>query len=120
VGALAGWERLPIDRRGMLAGAAAVLLFVVTAARDLPDYYVEWPSRGMVRFLYHADVEDVADFVLRDPSAPWPADFGITGPLAGPWNRIALDLALGNAEARPRWYNPERALLLWPDVSFSG
>lgn len=120
VGAPAGWGRLPVGRRGMLVGAAAVLLFAATAARDLPDYFVEWPSRGMVRFLYHADVEDVADFVLRDPSAPWPADFGITGPLAGPWNRIALDLALGNAEARPRWYNPERALLLWPDVSFSG
>jgi hypothetical protein len=75
----------------------------------------------MVRFLYHADVENVADFILRDPAAPWPADFGITGPLAGPWNRIALELALnGREDIRPRWYNPERALLLRPDVSFSG
>jgi 4-amino-4-deoxy-L-arabinose transferase-like glycosyltransferase len=120
IGALVGWARLPDSRRFALAGAAAILLFAATAARDLTDYFVEWPARGMVRFLYHADVEDVADFVLRDPSAPWPADFGITGPLAGPWNRIALDLALGDADARPRWYNPERALLLWPDISFSG
>src|SRR5690606_38606117 len=58
--------------------------------------------------------------IRRDPAAPWPADFGITGPLAGPWNRIALELALEDAAVRPRWYNPERALLLWPDVSFSG
>ena len=74
----------------------------------------------MVRFLYHADVENVADFIRRDPAAPWPADFGITGPLAGPWNRIAFELALDGADVRPRWYNAERALLLWPDVSFSG
>lgn len=120
VGMLAGWARLPVPRRTILAGAAAGLVFVATATRDLPDYFVEWPARGMVRFLYHADVEDVADFVLRDPAAPWPADFGITGPLAGPWNRIALELALDDANVRPRWYNPERALLLWPDVSFSG
>ena len=120
VGALAGWARLPAARRPMVAGMAAVLLFVATAARDLPDYFVEWPARGMVRFLYHADANDVADFVLSDPAAPWPTDFGITGLLAGPWNRIALELALGDAGVRPRWYNPERALLLWPDVSFNG
>jgi len=105
----------------LLAIALAIALTAATAARDLPDYFGAWPARGMVRFLYHADAQDVADFVLRDPVAPWPADFGITGPLAGPWNRIALDLALGGrTDVRPRWYNPERALLLWPDVSFSG
>jgi hypothetical protein len=122
VGALTGWSRAQGNRRGsVLVGLTAGLLVTATAARDLPDYFFEWPSRGMVRFLYHADVRDVADFILRDPSAPWPADFGITGPLAGPWNRIALDLALdGRDDIRPRWYNPERALLLWPDVSFSG
>ena len=105
----------------LLATALAVVLLAATAARDLPDYFGAWPARGMVRFLYHADARDVAGFVLRDPAAPWPADFGITGPLAGPWNRIALDLALGGrTDVQPRWYNPERALLLWPDVSFSG
>jgi 4-amino-4-deoxy-L-arabinose transferase-like glycosyltransferase len=121
VGALAGWA--PAGKRGglALASVAAALLVIPSAARDLPDYFSEWPSRGMVRFLYHADVEDVADFVLRDPDNPWPADFGITGPLAGPWNRIALELALSQRDdVRPRWYNPERALLVWPDVSFSG
>lgn len=120
IGALAAWPRLTASRRSALAGLAAAVLFVATAARDLPDYFVEWPARGMVRFLYHADVEDVAGFITRDPAAPWPADFGITGPLAGPWNRIAFDLALGETAVRPRWYNPARALLLWPDVSFSG
>lgn len=118
--ALAGWSRLPAERRAFVAAAAAVVLVGSVAARDLPDYFVEWPARGMVRFLYHADAADVADFVLRDPAEPQPADFGITGPLDGPWNRIALELALDGADVRPRWYNPQRALLLWPDISFSG
>ena len=120
VAALAGSNRLPAGRRAIVAGAAALLLIGSTAVRDLPAYFVQWPARGMVRFLYHADVEDVADFILSDPANPWPTDFGITGPLAGPWNRIAFDLALGGAKVRPRWFNPERALLLWPNISFSG
>ena len=121
VGALAGWRRLAPARRGWAAGLLAALLLVATAARDLPAYFGEWPARGMVRYLYRADIEDVADFVLRDPAAPWPADFGITGLLAGPWDRVALEMALGGRDdVRPRWYDPRRALLLWPDVSFSG
>ncbi len=120
VAALIGSSRLPAGRRAIVAGAAALLLIGSTAVRDLPAYFVQWPARGMVRFLYHADVEDVADFILSDPANPWPTDFGITGPLAGPWNRIAFEMALGGAEVRPRWFNPERALLLWPDISFSG
>ncbi|HOU41789.1 MAG TPA: hypothetical protein PK829_11040, partial [Promineifilum sp.] len=120
-GALAGWARLAAARRGWAAGLLAALLLVATAARDLPAYFGEWPARGMVRYLYRADIEDVADFVLRDPAAPWPADFGITGLLAGPWDRVALELALGGRDdVRPRWYDPRRALLLWPDISFSG
>jgi len=118
--ALAGWARLPTRRRELAAVLAALLLIGSVAARDLPAYFIEWPARGMVRFLYHADVEDVADFVLRDPNHPWPSNFGITGPLAGPWNRISLELALGEAEVKPRWFNPQRALLLQPAISFSG
>ena len=121
VGALAGWARLTPARRGWAAGLLAALLLVATAARDLPAYFGQWPARGMVRYLYRADIEDVADFVLRDPAAPWPTDFGITGLLAGPWDRVALELALGGRDdVRPRWYDPRRALLLWPDISFSG
>ena len=120
VGALLRWRRVGNDRRRVVvATLAAALLVGATAARDLAAYFGEWPARGMVRYLYRADIEDVADFVLRDPAAPWPADFGITGLLAGPWDRVALDLALrGHPDARPRWYDPRRALLLWPDVSF--
>ena len=121
VGALVGWRQVPGRRRALAAGLLAALLVGATAARDLPAYFGEWPSRGMVRYLYRADVQDVADFVLHDPVAPWPADFGITGLLAGPWDRVALDLALGGRDdVRPRWFDPRRALLLWPDVSFAG
>ena len=121
VGALVGWRQVPGRRRALAAGLLAALLVGATAARDLPAYFGEWPSRGMVRYLYRADVQDVADFVLHDPAAPWPADFGITGLLAGPWDRVALDLALGGRDdVRPRWFDPRRALLLWPDVSFAG
>jgi 4-amino-4-deoxy-L-arabinose transferase-like glycosyltransferase len=120
-GALARWRRVPSRWRAPAAGLLAALLVGATAARDLPAYFGEWPARGMVRYLYRADVRDVADFVLRDPAAPWPADFGITGLLAGPWDRVALELALdGRDDVRPRWFDPRRALLLWPDVSFAG
>jgi hypothetical protein len=103
VGALAGWARVPGRWRAPAAGLLAALLVGATAARDLPAYFGQWPARGMVRYLYRADVQDVADFVLRDPAAPWPADFGITGLLAGPWDRVALDLALGGRDdVRPR------------------
>ena len=104
VGALAGWRRVSPRWRGAAAGLLAALLVGLTAARDLPAYFGEWPTRGMVRYLYRADVDDVADFVLRDPTAPWPADFGITGLLAGPWDREALELELGGRDdVRPRW-----------------
>jgi 4-amino-4-deoxy-L-arabinose transferase-like glycosyltransferase len=118
--AVAGWRRLG-ERRLALAALAGVVLMGAVALRDLPAYFNEWPQRGMVRFLYRADIADVADFIRRDPANPAPGDFGITGLLAGPWDREALSVALGGDTAvRPRWYNPERALLLQPDISFSG
>jgi len=121
VGALAGWARVPGRWRMPAAGLLAALLVGATAARDLPAYFGHWPARGMVRYLYRADLRDVAGFVLRDSASPWPTDFGITGLLAGPWDRVALDLALGGRDdVRPRWFDPRRALLLWPDVSFAG
>ena len=42
---------------------AALLLIGSIAARDLPDYFQRWPERGMVRFLYRADIQDVAECV---------------------------------------------------------
>jgi hypothetical protein len=102
-----------------LGGLAAVLLVVSVVARDLPDYFQEWPSRGLVRFLYRADIQDVADYLnTADPPL---TDFGMSGLLAGPWDRLALEIDLDpQTTARPRWYHPERVALLRPAVSFVG
>ncbi len=110
---------LPLATRySPLAILAALLLIASIAARDLPDYFQRWPERGMVRFLYRADIQDVADYVNANPEL---TDFGISGLLAGPWDRMALQIGLhNNDEVRPRWFNVERALLLSPPLSFVG
>lgn len=104
--------------QSLLAIILTVLLVGSIAARDLPDYFQRWPERGMVRFLYRADIQDVADTVNINSEL---TDFGISGLLAGPWDRLALQISLhNNAEVRPRWFNAERALLLSPPLSFVG
>jgi hypothetical protein len=104
--------------------AAIVLLGI--ARRDLPDYFRVWPERGNVRFLYRADIGDVADYLARQGQ---PADFAISGLLAGPWDREALTVELAEAGAEPsgfspRWYNPTRAAVLElegrPAIAFTG
>lgn len=122
-----GGLRSPRHRDRRTFGATALLgaFFVLgVAARDLPDYFVAWPQQGMVRFLYHADLEEAARYVAREGE---PLDFAISGLLAGPWNRLALQLALDNAglqHARPRWYHAQRAAFLRlagePAIAFSG
>lgn len=104
---------LRADKRRRAALAVTGLLLVTSIAwRDLPDYFLRWPQQGMVRFLYHADVQDVARFVaLRGE----PLDFAVSGLLAGPWERLALQLALDNAgvaRAQPRWFHAQRAAFL--------
>ncbi len=122
VGRLAGWQfthQSPISNLQPLLGLlVACVLIGSIAMRDLPDYFQRWPERGMVRFLYRADIQDVADYVNSEPEM---SDFGVSGLLAGPWDRTALEIDLHNNEAiRPRWFNAERALLLSPPLSFVG
>jgi hypothetical protein len=72
----------------------------------------------MVRFLYRADIQEMADYLNQRPDL---IDFGVTGLLAGPWDKLALAIDLGDERAttaRPRWYNPERAILVEPPLSF--
>ena len=109
------WKRPSPTQAAAIMG---LLLIISVAWRDLPAYFRDWPQRGMVRFLYRADIAAAAAYLNANPELN---DFGITGLLAGPWDKLALetDLAAGRA-AVPRWYNPERALLLRPNVSFSG
>lgn len=99
-------------RRSLLAAGVALLFILSVAARDLPDYFQAWPSRGNVRFLYHADLKNVAAYLARHPEM---TDFAITGLLAGPWDQLALEVELANAgvsDAKPRWYDPRRAIFI--------
>jgi 4-amino-4-deoxy-L-arabinose transferase-like glycosyltransferase len=113
-------SRVNYKDRDWLVTVSAVILLASIAVRDIPDYFSEWPQRGMTRFLYRADIHDVAEYLNTGTSLD---DFAISGLLAGPWDKIALSLGLdddrvGNVEAR--WYNPQRALMLAPTISFSG
>ena len=68
------------------------------------------------------DVGDVADYLQAHPDL---TDFGITGLLAGPWDRLALEVEYGDGGVlRPRWYNPQRAIITHlggqPATSFTG
>lgn len=95
----------------------SAIFLVSIAARDLPDYFVNWPERGMVRFLYRADIQDVAEYLNDHPMT----DVGVSGLLAGPWDKLALEIDLDDdVETAVRWFNPERAILLQPPLSFTG
>jgi 4-amino-4-deoxy-L-arabinose transferase-like glycosyltransferase len=101
---------------------AAVLLVGTIAVRDTADYFSEWPNRGMTRFLYRADIKNLTNYLERHPEL---TDFGATSLLAGPWDKKAFEIELERETAvRPRWYNPERAIMLainvQPPLSFSG
>jgi hypothetical protein len=100
----------------------ALLLIGNIAWRDIPDYFSEWPNRGLTRFLYRADIKDLSSYLAEHPEL---TDFGVTGLLAGPWDKEAFRIELaGRTVVRPRWYNPERAILLAlggeRPLSFSG
>jgi 4-amino-4-deoxy-L-arabinose transferase-like glycosyltransferase len=124
--ALPVWAVARLGRPALLPLVVAATLLGTLGGRDLPDYFRVWPQRGNVRFLYRADIGNVADYLARQRQ---PADFAISGLLAGPWDREALKVELGEAGVnpahfRPRWFNPERAALLQlggePATSFTG
>ena len=83
-----GWQAkvAPLITQEQMVTALVALLILLVAIRDLPDYFVEWPNRGFVRFLYHADTQDIAQALSQMPELD---DFSVTSLLAGPWNRLA-------------------------------
>lgn len=88
----------------------ACLLIATIALRDLPDYFVEWPSRGMTRFLYRADINELAEFLNENKQI---RDFAVSGLLAGPWDRLAMAIDLeDDDEVFPRWFDSQRAIFL--------
>ncbi|MCB8983236.1 MAG: glycosyltransferase family 39 protein [Ardenticatenaceae bacterium] len=94
----------------------ALFLLLTLGWRDGQDYFVNWPERGMVRFLYRADIHEAAAYLNAHPDV---RDVGLTSLLAGPWDQLALNNDLRTAVA-PRWYNPDRALLLQPALVLAG
>lgn len=108
------------QERKIIPVAIGLILIFSVAVRDWSDYFVEWPQRGMTRFLYRADIHELALFLNANPQI---SDFGVTGLLAGPWDRVAFSIDLDDArraDLAPRWYNPQRALLLEPSSGFGG
>lgn len=103
------------------AALLGALLVVSVGWRDLPAYFSEWPAHGNTRFLYHANMRDVAQYAAAHPDL---TDFGVSDLLAGPWSRLALqmELAAAGSDAQPRLYDPQRAIFLAlsgsPAVSF--
>jgi len=109
-------------RNGVMVAMVAGLLLFAILWRDLPDYFIEWPSRGMTRFLYRADIQELAMYLNDHEDYQ---DYAVTGLLAGPWDRLALEIDLKDLEhSSPRWYDPDRAVIIQlrgePAMVFSG
>jgi 4-amino-4-deoxy-L-arabinose transferase-like glycosyltransferase len=119
--------RLPHYLPGFACGTRLSLILGLVvlgsvAWRDLPDYFQNWPARGMTRFLYRADIYDLTHYVNNQPDL---VHFGVDSLLAGPWDRLAWEIDLRpDHPARPRWYNGERAVMLQlagqPALNFKG
>ena len=93
-----------------LLALGGLLLYVPTPLRDLRDYFVTWPVRGMVRFLYRADYRSAAHYLDEHPAL---TDVALSSTLMGPWDRVALADDLHRTDVRARLFDPRRALL-WP------
>jgi 4-amino-4-deoxy-L-arabinose transferase-like glycosyltransferase len=108
--ALSGLRRwLRLDGTASFLYGLLVVVFVSTnAIRDLRDYFIIWPERGMVRVLYRADHREVASYLDTHPEIN---DVAIGSAMMGPWDRIALEVDIEREDVAPRLFNPERALV---------
>ncbi len=108
VAALGEWAQRHWARLGPAVTASLAVLFLTTnAARDLNDYFRVWPQRGMVRFLYRADLREAAGYLNSQAGIDHVA---LASALAGPWDQQALHVDLERPLA-DRWFDPSRALL---------
>jgi 4-amino-4-deoxy-L-arabinose transferase-like glycosyltransferase len=104
-----GWLRLR-GAQPFVCGFLVVAFVSTNAMRDLRDYFITWPERGMVRVLYRAEMREVADYLNTHPEIDHVA---VGSALMGPWDRIALEVDIERDDVAPRLFNPERALV-WP------
>lgn len=89
-------------------GLVLIAFVCSNAARDLWDYFVVWPRRGMVRLLYRADQRKIAEYLNEQVGY---TDIAVGSGLMGPWDRIALTVDLERPDVAPRLFHPERALV---------
>jgi len=106
----------------LLPAILGCILVLAVAWRDIPAYFQSWPERGMTRFLYRADLLDLANYLNQHPEF---SDFGVTSLLAGPWDREAFRISLDDQSTHSaRWFNADRVVLLRtsgaPAKSFTG
>ncbi len=101
--ALPVFEFSPQSARGLVL---SLLLFLGIAARDLPDYFWRWPSLPEVRYLYKADLHEIARTLRQEP----PATYVLSGPLSI-WDRRAFALEAVAFESPPRWVNSDWAIV---------
>jgi 4-amino-4-deoxy-L-arabinose transferase-like glycosyltransferase len=85
-----------------------VIFLTTNAFRDLQDYFVTWPQRGMVRFLYRADYREAAHYLDSHPEV---TDLAVSSALMGPWDRLALAVDTHRDDVAVRLFSPERALV---------
>lgn len=102
------WAAQRRETLGRVAVAGLGVIFLGTnAVRDLDDYFRAWPERGMVRFLYRADIRDAALYLGEHQEME---DVALGSSLAGPWDQQALRIDLERPVA-DRWFDPSRAVL---------
>jgi len=85
-----------------------VIFLATNGIRDLRDYFITWPQRGMVRFLYRADYREAAHYLNTHPEI---TDVAISSALMGPWDRLALEVDIYHGDVAVRLFNPERVLV---------
>ena len=107
---LHGLAARPVFRRGLhVVLCLTVTGFLVTNAwRDLRAYFVEWPQRGMTRFLYRGDFRQIARYLDGHREL---VDVAVGSSLMGPWDRLALDVDIQRDDVFVRLFDPERAMV---------
>ena len=105
----AGFPRPFLKRAAALTGPLLAALFIIiTAGRDLTDYFIRWPALPQVRTLYRADLHDAAPALRRLPPN---SDLGLASSTLQPADALALMLETPGLGLRPRVFTPGRA---WP------
>ena len=102
-------RRLATEGQARAACVTVVILACCAiSARDLCDYFVDWPSTEEVHFLYREAYRDAATYLDGHADVK---DVAVTSLLMGPWDRLAIGDDLTREDVQVRLFDPARALL---------